>query len=128
MLLATRRRTASRLAPLLVALYLLGILCPCSVAAADNSSHCASISSEFKAASEWTEAITSDADKGGVVDDEVAVRGCCKVMCAQMIPVSPLDSTVEIRPSIEPNPYVESDIVSVSPKRLIRPPIFTASL
>ena len=128
MLAAARRGKVSRLTPLLVALYLLGILFPCSVAAADSSGHCAPIPSEVKAAPERTVGNSDGADTGDVVNDEAPVRGCCKVMCAQIIPVAPPNTAVDIRPSIKAAPHVESNIVGAAPKRLIRPPISSVSI
>lgn len=128
MLIATRGGKTSRLTPLLVALYLLGILLPCSVTTVESSGHCAPNPSEATTASERAMGNLDGADFGDVVDDEAPVRSCCNVMCAQVIPVAPLDPAAEIRSPIKTTPRIESNIVGTAPKRLIRPPISSVSL
>jgi len=128
MLILTRGGKASWLTPLLVALYLLGILLPCSVTAADISSHCTSIPTEAKVATERTVENLGGADIGDVIDDKAPTGSYCQVMCAQAIPVAPPDPSVEIRPSIKATPHIESNIVGTAPNRLIRPPISSVSL
>lgn len=128
MLISTSKRRASRFTPLLVAVYLLGLLLPCSVATAGNSGHCATIVSEAEIVFERPAVSSADAHIDSVVDDQAPARSCCNVMCALCILVAALDATAEIRPSVEATPPIEGKFVGTAPKRLIRPPISSVSL
>jgi hypothetical protein len=128
MLIETSRRKASRLTPLLVAVYLLGLLLPCSVATAGNSGHCVPIVSEAEIGLERAAVNPVDAHIDSVVDHQAPARSCCNVMCALFIRVAALDATAEIRPSVEATPPIEGKFVGTAPKRLIRPPISSVSL